>query len=300
MISSRISLKTIQAFEAAARYESFVLAAQELFVTPSAVSHQIRQLEDEVRIKLFHREHRAVVLTDAGRRYAEEVTAAFNRIESATRELGRTAKSNILTLNSSPSIAVQWLMPRIARFSSRFPDIDVRLNTSYPVPEKISETIDIDIRYGHRQLSPAGVLVLPFPSETVVPLCSPSLANSEYPIKKPEDIRNHTLIHSEHGLFKWSDWMSQHEGVELDLSRGHRFNRSFMAISSATDGLGVCLESLLLVQRELEEGKLVAPLGTDGFKVNGYTFNVMKSKMELPKIKCFQEWLFSELGKNYN
>lgn len=300
MINSRISLKTIQAFEAAARYESFGLAAQELFVTPSAVSHQIKLLENEVGIKLFHREHRAVVLTDAGRRYAEEVTAAFERIETATRQLGRTSKSNILTLNSSPSIAVQWLMPRLARFSSRFPDIDVRLNTSYPVPAKISETIDIDIRYGLRQLSPAGMLTIPFPSETVVPLCSPSLANSQFPIHKSEDIRNHTLIHSEHALFKWSDWMNQRDDVELDLSRGHRFNRSFMAISSAVDGLGVCLESLLLVQRELDSGKLVAPLGTDGYKVNGYTFNTMKSKMEQPKIKCFQEWLFSELAKTYN
>lgn len=294
MNNSRLALKAIQAFEAAARHESLRLAAEELFVTPSAISHQIKQLESDIGIQLFHRVHRAVVLTDAGRRYAEEVTAAFHRIETATRELGRTSKSNIITLNSSPSFATQWLMPRIARFSAEHPDIDVRLNTSSTITQAISETVDVDIRYGIRQLNPAGVIAIPFPQETVVPLCSPALAEGKHPIRKPEDLKHHTLIHSEFCLVRWRDWINHHE-VELDLSRGHRFNRSFMAISSAIDGLGVCLDSLLLVQRELKDGRLVAPFGTDGIKVHGYTFNVRKSRIELPQIKSFQEWLFAEL-----
>ena len=295
MNNSRLALKAIQAFEAAARHESFGLAAEELFVTPSAISHQIKQLENDIGIRLFHRVHRAVVLTDAGRRYAEEVTAAFHRIETATRELGRTSKSNIITLNSSPSFATQWLMPRLARFSAQHPDIDVRLNTSSTTTQAISETVDVDIRYGVRQLNPAGVVAIPFPQETVVPLCTPALANGEHPIRKPEDLQHHTLIHSEHCLVRWRDWINHNDGVELDLSRGHRFNRSFMAISSAIDGLGVCLDSLLLVQRELKDGRLITPFGTDGIKVHGYTFNVQKSRIELPQIKCFQDWLFAEL-----
>lgn len=108
---NRISLKAVQAFEAAARLSSFALAAEELFVTPSAVSHQIKLLEEQFGVRLFHRAHRAVVLTDAGRVYAEEVSAAFAKIEMATRELGRTAKSDILTVHSTPSFATQWLMP---------------------------------------------------------------------------------------------------------------------------------------------------------------------------------------------
>ena len=107
----RIFLKAIQAFEAAARLSSFALAAEELFVTPSAVSHQIKLLEEQIGVRLFHRVHRSVVLTDAGRRYAEEVAAAFARIETATRNVGRTEKSDILTVHSAPSIAAQWLMP---------------------------------------------------------------------------------------------------------------------------------------------------------------------------------------------
>lgn len=295
-MQNRVSLKAIQAFEAAARLSSFALAAEELFVTPSAVSHQIKLLEEQFGVRLFHRVHRAVVLTDAGRVYAEEVSAAFARIDIATRELGRTAKSDILTVHSTPSFATQWLMLRLARFSALEPDIDVRLNASYPAPaDLLTQGVDIDIRYGMKRLQPAGTMVLPFPAETIVPLCAPSLAKGANAIRAPEDLRHHTLIHSEVCLISWRDWMRQHRKVPLDISRGPRFDRSFMAISAAVDGQGICLESLLLVQRELDSGRLVAPLGMTGPKVQGYTFNLLRSRAELPKIRSFQDWLFSEL-----
>lgn len=295
---NRVPLKAVQAFEAAARLSSFALAAEELFVTPSAVSHQIKLLEEQFGVRLFHRVHRAVVLTDAGRRYAEEVSAAFARIEMATRDLGRTEKSDVLTVHSTPSFATQWLMPRLARFSSAHPDIDVRLNASYPPPpELLTQGVDIDIRYGTKRLQPAGTMVLPFPAETIVPLCAPALATGPHPIRTPEDLRHHTLIHSEVCLINWRDWMRQHRKVKLDIARGPRFDRSFMAISAAVDGLGVCLESLLLAERELESGRLIAPFGLAGPKVQGYTFNLLKSRAELPKIRSFQDWLFGELEK---
>lgn len=293
---NRLPLKAVQAFEAAARLSSFALAADELFVTPSAISQQIKVLEEKFGVRLFHRVHRAVVLTDAGRRFAEEISAAFSRIENATKELGRTAKSDILTVHSTPSFATQWLMPRLARFSALFPDIDVRLNASYPAAvDLLKGAADIDIRYGMGKLLPAGTMVFPFPPETIVPLCSPNLANGPHPIESPEDLRHHTLIHSEVCFVSWQDWMRQHRKVKLDISRGPRFDRSFMAISAAVDGIGVCLESLLLTQRELETGRLVAPLGLEGPQVQGYTFNILKSQAELPKIRNFQDWLFDEL-----
>lgn len=294
----RIPLKAVQAFEAAARLSSFALAAEELFVTPSAISQQIKNLEEKFEVRLFHRVHRAVVLTDAGRSFAEEISAAFARIESATKALGRTAKSDILTVHSTPSFATQWLMPRLARFSALFPDIDVRLNASYPAPVDLLKGIaDIDIRYGMDKLLPAGTMVFPFPQETIVPLCSPALIAGPNPIRSPEDLRHHTLIHSEVCYVSWQDWMRQHRKVKLDISRGPRFDRSFMAISAAADGIGVCLESLLLVQRELESGRLIAPFGLEGPKVQGYTFNILRSQADLPKIRNFQDWLFEELRK---
>jgi LysR family glycine cleavage system transcriptional activator len=296
---SRVPIKAVQAFEAAARLSSFALAAEELFVTPSAISHQIKQLEEQFAVKLFHRVHRAVILTDAGRRYAEEVTGAFSRIDLATRELGRTARSDILTVHSTPSFATQWLMPRLARFSASHPDIDVRLNASYPVPpDLLTQGVDIDIRYGLRRLQPAGTMVIPLPPETIVPMCAPELAEGEHPIRTVADLQHHSLIHSEICLVSWRDWLREHRKVQLDISRGPRFDRSFMAISAAVDGMGILLDSLLLVQRELASGRLVAPLGFDGPKVQGYTFNILKNQAGLPKIHAFQDWLFAELDKS--
>ena len=291
----RVSFKAVQAFEAAARLSSFSLAAEELFVTPSAVSHQVKSLEDQFGVQLFHRVHRAVILTDAGRRYAEEISAAFARIETATRDLGRLTKSDILTIHSTPSFATQWLMPRLARFSAKHPDIDVRLNASKDPVDLIASAVDVDIRYVSKNILPLGIKTVAFPPETIVPLCSPKLANGPNPIRTPEDLSHHTLIHSEVCLVGWRDWGRQHRDVKLDLKRGPRFDRSFMSISAAVDGLGVCLESLLLVQRELETGRLVAPLGFDGLEVRGYTFNVLKSSAELPKVRNFHDWLFSEM-----
>jgi LysR family glycine cleavage system transcriptional activator len=292
---NRVTLKSIQAFEAAARLSSFALAADELFVTPSAISHQIKLLEDQLSVRLFHRVHRAVILTDIGRQYAEEIAAAFARIDKATRDIGRIEKSDILTVHATPSIATQWLMPRLARFSAQHPDIDVRLNASSAPVDLTRESVDIDIRYGARRLQPAGTMVLDLPLETIVPLCSPRLANGEHPIRCVADLRNHTLIHSEGCLVGWRDWMRLHRKTVLDITRGPRFDRSFMAISAAADGMGVCLESLLLVQRELKTGTLVAPLGFEGLKVSGYTLNLLKSRADLPKLRSFQDWLFAEL-----
>ena len=294
-MQDRVSLKAVQAFEAAARRSSFALAAEELFVTPSAISHQIKLLEEQFGVRLFHRVHRSVVLTDSGRRFAEAVASAFAQIDKATRELGGTAKSDIVTIHSTPSFATQWLMPRLARFSSLNPDVDVRLNASTDPVDLATTPTDIDIRYGMRRLQPPGTMVLPFPPETIVPLCAPALAAGDQPIRRASDLVHHTLIHSEVCLVGWRDWMRRHRSVRLDISRGLRFDRSFMAISAAVDGLGVCLESVMLAQRELDAGKLVAPFGSAGPQVQGYTFNLLKSRADLPKIRSFQQWLFREL-----
>ncbi|NYH14893.1 transcriptional regulator GcvA [Paraburkholderia bryophila] len=294
---NRVTLKSIQAFEAAARLSSFALAAEELFVTPSAISHQIKLLEEQLSIRLFHRLHRTVLLTDSGRQYAEEITSAFGRIDAANREIGRVAKSDILTIHCTPSFATQWLMPRIARFSATHTDIDVRLNASSEAADLISGAVDIDIRYGPRKLQPAGTLVLELPPETIVPLCSPALMSGDYPLLSVADLQHHPLIHSEGCLVSWRDWMRLHRKTRVDIGRGPRFDRSFMALSAAVDGLGVCLESLLLAQRELETGRLVAPFGLEGLEVRGYTLNLLKSRTDLPKLHSFQDWLFAELER---
>ena len=141
-------LKSIQAFEAAARLASFAAAAEELRLTPSAISHNIRALEREVGLSLFHRAHRSVVLTDAGRRYAEQISEAFGQMEAATRQLDRTVKPDVLTIHSAPSFATQWLMPRLSRFSVDHPETDVRINASVDAVDLSAGEADIDPRLG--------------------------------------------------------------------------------------------------------------------------------------------------------
>ncbi|MBY0430124.1 MAG: LysR family transcriptional regulator, partial [Rhodospirillales bacterium] len=230
-----------------------------------------------------------------GRRYAEEVAGALARIAAATRIIGDAGKGGILTVHSTPSFATQWLMPRLSRFRALHPNIDVRLQASTDIVDVGSESVDIDIRHGART-PPAGAEMLPFPAEMVVPLCAPELANGLQPIRRPDDLRHHVLIHSEVCLVNWRDWQRRKPKLHLDLDRGPRFDRSFMSISAAVDGLGVCLESLLFVQRELAAGKLTMPLGMDGLSVHAHAMMIHKSKADLPRIMAFRQWLFSELA----
>lgn len=290
-------LKSVQAFEAASRLGSFVAAAQELHLTPSAISHQVRMLEQRLGITLFHRAHRSVELTDIGRRYAESLSEALNLIESSTRSIERTGKSDILTIHSVPSIAAQWLMPRISRFSAMHADIDVRLNASVTPVDLATGEADFDIRYGH-VFPDTGVMVEPFPAETIVVNCSPSMMPGRRPSKKTFDFQGKTLIHSEVNRYTWRDWSRDHPEYSIDLERGPRFDRSFMAINCAVDGLGIALESSLLIERELDSKKLVLPLGSKGPQIVCHQLLYLKSKGHVQKMKAFREWLFEELNQS--
>jgi LysR family transcriptional regulator, glycine cleavage system transcriptional activator len=287
------SLSSLRSFEAAARLGTFVLAADELSVTASAVSHQIKLLEEYTGVRLFHRINRTVVLTDVGRRYANEIAFAFEHMLAATQNVAKSDKSDILSIHSSPSFATQWLMPRLSRFSTIQPDIDVRLHAAHSGVDMVPE-FDIDIRYGTK-LSSASTVSVFLPEEVIVPMCAPALIDGPKPIHRPEDLRHHTLIHSEATLVGWGDWVRSKPDLKLNLKRGLRFDRSFMSIGAAVDGLGVCFESLLLVQREIEMKQLVMPFGMDSLKIRGHNIAYLTSMAELPKIKAFQNWLFSEL-----
>jgi len=288
-------LKAVQAFEAAARLESFAAAAEELRVTPPAISHQIRLLEREVGLALFHRIHRSVHLTDAGRAYAETIGEAFGLIEAATRDIDRTTKADILTIHSAPSFATQWLMPRLSRFSLLHPDTDVRLNAAVATVDLGAGEADFAIRYG-TFLPAQGVAVAPFPEETFVVACTPSLARGKRPIRKPADIERHTLIYSEINLVTWRNWLDGKGLGHIQTTRGPRFDRTFMAVNAAVDGLGIVLESRMMLQREVDAGRLVLPLGQEGPRLVCHSLLYLKSKANLPKIKAFREWLMAELA----
>ncbi|WP_395452520.1 LysR substrate-binding domain-containing protein [Azospirillum melinis] len=291
----RVSIKALQAFEAAARLQSFATAAQDLGLTPSAISHQVKLLEEQLGFPLFHRVHRSVTLTDAGRAYAAEIIAAFARIDTATRNATTAgAGTTILTVRSMPSFATQWLMPRLNRVKELHPAIDIRLQASVSPIDLTTGAVDIDIRYNPGP-SPSGCVMAQFPEDTIVPMCAPELANGLNPIRRPQDLSRHILIHSEINIVGWRDWARRHRGVQLDMERGLRFDRSFMAINAAVNGMGVCLDSLLLARRELESGRLVIPFPPRPLKAQGHGFVTLKSSFDLPKVRLFRDWLFDEL-----
>lgn len=293
----RISIKAVQAFEAAARLGSFALAADELAVTPSAVSHQIRLLEEQLGILLFHRVHRSVILTDIGREYAAEVIAAFARLESATTTAASASGTTALTIHSTPSIATQWLMKRLPIYGEQHPEVDLRLQASVSRVDLGQGTVDVDIRYNPGP-PPAGAVIIPFPDDVVVPMCSPRLANGLKPIRTVEDLAGHTLIHGEINILSWRDWSRRNRRARLDLDRGPRFDRSFMAIRAAADGLGVCLDSMLLAEQELRSGQLIVVLPQTAMAARGHAFITLRSKSATRKVTDFREWLFRELKQS--
>jgi len=291
------ALRLIQAFEAAARLSSFAAAATEIGVTPSAISHAMRTLEREVGVLLFHRITRGIVLTDAGARYAARLSQAFSTMEAATRDIDRTVKADILTVHSAPSFAAQWLMPKLSRFSVLNPEIDVRLNASLDPVDLGAGEADIDIRYGAIRPAP-NIRVVPFPEETFVVTCAPHLTQGKDSIKEPTDLVRHTLIQSEINLFRWRDWLDDNKLDHMEIPRGLRFDRTFMAIAAAVDGLGVALESRLMLQRELDSGVLTLPFGANGRRLVCHRMLVLKSREHIPKIKAFRTWLMDGLKQS--
>ncbi|MBP7243263.1 LysR substrate-binding domain-containing protein [Amaricoccus sp.] len=293
----RTSIKAIQAFEAAARLGSFALAADELAVTPSAISHQVRLLEDQIGILLFQRVHRSVLLTDAGRAYAGEVIAAFAQIDTATRATANAGGTTALTIHSTPSFASQWLMRRLPLYGEAHPEIDVRLQASVNRVDLGQGVIDVDIRYNPGP-APAGAITYSFPDDVIVPMCAPRLATGARPIRTIADLAGHTLIHGEINIVGWRDWSRRNRRARLDLDRGPRFDRSFMGLRAAVDGLGVCLDSMLLAEQEIRSGQLVVVLPETAMTARGHGFITLRSKSATPKVTDFRDWLFAELEQS--
>jgi LysR family glycine cleavage system transcriptional activator len=292
----RTSIKAVQAFEAAARLGSFALAADELAVTPSAISHQVRLLEEQLGILLFHRAHRSVILTDIGRDFAAEVISAFARIDAATRHAATSGGATALTIHSTPSIATQWLMRRLPAYGELHPEIDLRLQSSVNRIDLGQGIVDIDIRYNPGP-PPAGSILVPFPEDMIVPMCSPKLVNGARPIRRLEDLAGHTLIHGEITILGWRDWSRRNRKARLELERGPRFDRSFMAIRAAVDGLGICLDSMLLAEQKLLSGELIVLFPETAMKARGHGFVTLCSKVDTPKVMEFRIWLFAEVAK---
>jgi LysR family glycine cleavage system transcriptional activator len=291
-VFNTVSLHSIRAFEAAGRLGSFRAAALELHLSPSAVSHAIVKLERTLGTSLFERSTRLVRLTVDGETLMKHCAAAFEELRAGV-DMVAAHHSRLLRLHSAPSFAALILSPRLPDFLAANPDIEVRIAASTDYARFVDDGFDADLVYG----KPKGedLVVIPLGEETVTPLCSPAVAAS---IKVPADLLKATLIRSDTKQVRWPHWF-QANGIVSPPLHGMSFDRSFMAIAAAADGLGVALESTRLARRELADGRLVAPLAGHSKDVRyvGHHLCFPKSGSKRRLVRCFVDWLLMELGE---
>ena len=244
-----LHLTALRAFEAATRTGSFRTAADDLGLTPSAVSHAIRGLERDLGTVLFEREGRSVRLTPEGETLMHHVERGFGELQLGIGSIA-ARKPQLLKLHCAPSFAATWLVPRLRRLLTECAGLELRLATGTDYTKFLADEFDADIVYGspspdyYGSLTQQGVVVLPLGTEVVTPLCAPSLAPA---IRSPRDLFGHTLIESDNKKVRWPAWFAAN-GLAAPVSRGPRFDRSFMSLSAAVDELGIALESLLLAE----------------------------------------------------
>ena len=282
------SLNALRAFEAAARHQSFTLAAQELHVTQGAVSHQVKALEEELGLALFERLSNQLRLTAAGQRYLVVVGDAFDRIESGTRQLlERPQRERLtrLTISTSPNFNAKWLAPRLGGFSARHADLDLHVEQSERQVNFLRENIDVAIRYGEGPWS--GLSCTRLGDEFLLPVCAPALD-----VDSIVALSTAPLLHS-HDRQSWRDWFAAH-GLSPDERPGIIFNQESAAVDAALAGQGVALARSSLVVRELQQGRLVAPV-TLGLPLTQAYWLVYPQEGENDgKIAAFSNWLLQE------
>ena len=286
-----VSLSTVKAFESAARHGSFRAAASELNLSPSAISHAILKLEQALGTDLFEREGRLVRLSPDGETLMRHVGLAFDELRRGM-ELVSNRGPQLLRLHSAPSFAAQWLTPRLSGFLSSHPGVEVRLAANTDYARFLNDEFDADIVYGPTRAE--GVVSIPLALETITPLCAPQLAER---INAIEDLSSELLIQSDLKRVRWSDWFKANAKEQL-IPHGARFDRSFLAIATACAGLGVALESTLLAERELETGRIVAPLAGRAKDVEyiGHYLVFPRAAGQRRAVHMFTEWLLNELG----
>ena len=255
-------LNSLRAFESAARWLSFSKAAEELFVTPAAISQQIKQLEEFLGIPLFRRMTRAVQLTEEAKAVLPLVTEGFDKLAEAVERLARQEEAGLLTVSSAPTFAVKWLLQRLPDFSDKYPDIDVRLDASLDSRDFQRDGIDIGIRLGLGDYP--GLHVTRVFGEEVSLVCSPKLLEGDKPLRVPEDLRNHRLLHVDWGDFNmplpdWRMWTKAAGLDDIDVEHGPRFTVENMAIEAAIKGNGIALVSHHAIVDDLKSGRLVRP-----------------------------------------
>ena len=288
-------MNNLQAFEAVARRRSFALAAAELHLTASAISHQIARLEEHLAIKLFERSAHGVRLSPGGEQYLSRVAGALSAITAATDDL-RQGVSNSLYVHCSPSLATLWLMPRLHLFAAAHPGISLNLSAAHTHSDFGLGQVDLDIRYGVPRWP--NVVVEPLFEERIVPLASATFIR-EHRLKRAEQLLGVPLIQSNVSVVQWSDWFAAFTDKRAPDRFTLRFDRAHMSFDAAAQGLGVALESTTTGSKHLAEEKLRPVLGMDkAIRVKAHFAVYPARHARRPPVEAFLSWLHGEAAKS--
>ncbi len=290
-------LSALRAFEATARLRSFGKAAAELNVTPAAISHQIHALEEDLGVRLFHRLNRSIELTASARVLLPGLSDAFAGIHASVRRLRAHNDTGTLTVTASPSIAAKWLVLRLHRFQERYPEIDVRLSATDDVVDLARGDFDVAIRYGTGRYP--GLTVELLMQNEVFPACSPRLLEAGPPLRTPEDLRHHALIHDQAVdrdplAPTWAMWLKAAGVTGIPASAGLTFSVGYMALDAAIAGHGVVLAYSTIAAADLAAGRLVRLFSLALPDLFAYYIVTAPGALERPKVRAFRDWLRQE------
>ncbi len=289
-------LKALRAFETAGRHLSFTKAAAELNVTPAAISHQVKALEELLEVPLFRRMTRALRLTDAGQAALPTLSQGFDKLTLGVEQMRAHCESGLLTISVSPSFGAMWLVPRLERFRSRHPDIEIRIDGTDRLVDLGRDDADVAVRYGPGGYN--GVRLDYLFSQLNTPVCSPDLLRGEHPLGQPNDLRHHTLLHVDwkDAEASWRMWLLAAGLPDIDPTRGPHFTMENMAVQAALDGHGVALIGDILVADDLAAGRLVRPFDPSLSTPLTFSYYLLSTKnsVEQPKVTAFRDWLLEE------
>lgn len=294
-------LNALRAFEAAGRHLSFTRAADELSVTPAAVSHQVNALEQYLGVRLFRRHPKGLLLTEVGQRALPGVSTGFDQFAAALSGLRDQDSGRALQISVTPSLASRWLVPRLEAFRTAYPDIEIRIDAGEQLTDLRRDDVDVGLRYGTGDYP--GMHVECIGTQRVFPVCSPWLIDGDRPLREPEDLRHHTLIHVDwerRGMTApaWRDWLRK-AGVasKVNCRAGPRFTHHSMSLQAALAGHGVALGSTLLVIDDLAAGRLVAPFDLVLEEEHCYYFVCLPESVSNPRVRAFRDWIYAELAQ---
>jgi LysR family glycine cleavage system transcriptional activator len=307
-------LNALRAFETAARHLSFAMAARDLHVTPAAISHQVKGLEDFLGQRLFRRLRRGLELTRAGQVLLPKLSEGFRRLGEAVEEMRALADEGLLAVSAAPSFATRWLAPRLHRFVAAHPDLDVRINASTrlidpggdesgsgdAVVGSPAEDADIAVRFGTGDYP--GFRVDRLMGVEVTPMCSPRLLRAGPALGQPSDLAKHVLIHDnvryDDGRPLWDAWFEAAGMTGMDTSHGLHFSHALLALEAAADGMGVTMGMPVLAGSDLVSGRLVAPLKLSLPLKFAYHIVSGPDTAERADVVAFRDWLLAEAKRS--